>query len=69
MLCLHCNEKWLTVDFYVDVACLNAHPVAEILLDPRESELFETVYSLRDHSKRGPCPFCMPGSASALIVV
>ena len=56
----------VTIDFSVDIARTNFHPVAGILLDPLESEVLETIYSLRDLPKRGPGSFVpMPGSASA----
>ena len=59
-------KKDVTIDFSVDVARTNAHPVAGILLDPLESEVLEPIYSLRDLSNRDTCPLCMPmlGSAS-----
>ena len=54
----------VTIDFSVDSARTKFHPVAGILLDPLESEVLETIYSLRDLPKRGPGPFVpMPGSA------
>ena len=52
----------VTIDFSVDVARTTVHPVAGILLDLLESEVLETIYSLRDLSKRVWWP--MPGSTS-----
>ena len=65
------NDVNIINDFPVDVVRTNAHPVAGILLDPLESEVLETIYSLGDHSKRRarvlcthawifPCPVLYP---------
>ena len=49
----------VTIDFFVDVVHTNVHTVARILLDLLESEVSETIYSLQDLSKQGPCSsFC-----------
>ena len=47
----------VTINYSVDDARTNGYPVAGILLDPLESEVLETIYSLRDLSKRGRA-FC-----------
>ena len=61
----------VTIDFSVDVALQNVHPVAGIFLDPLESEVLETIYSLRDLSKwvAGPLHPCLdPPLPHALLI-
>ena len=56
-------ENEITIEFSVDIACTNTHPVAGIVIDPLESEVLEAAYSIV--TTPGTCP-CAHRSALAM---